>query len=237
MNESKKITKKATSKGAAQAKATKKAGKKKGISLLASHSNKTVGDLIKVNIIALGCMAGLGVANIGLVWHTFQSKTEVIAITETGSIINPVPLPQAFVNDARVLSFVDTCLRNSFSHDFENYRKTVNDAMECYTQDGGKEFKRELEKTLRDVSEKRLVMSATLSPPSVTKGPFIQNGRATWEVQTLLTVFYQGTRERFAPHRFSVNVTVTRVPLEESISGIAINTIQMERTNLVGGFY
>ena len=188
--------------------------------------------LIKANLLALACLSGLVVSNLGLVWYSAQSKKEVIAITETGSIINPVPLPQAFVNDARVLSFTDTCLRESFSHDFENYRRTVNAAMSCYTRSGGEEFKKELEKTLQDVTQKRLVMSITLEPPSLIRGPYISSGRATWEVQTIVTIFYQGTQERYQPQTFAVNVTVTRVGLEESTSGISINAIQLRRTNI-----
>lgn len=199
-------------------------------------SSSSTQNLLKANMFALFCLAGLVVSNLGLVWYSSSSKKEVIAITETGSIINPVPLPQAFVNDARVLSYVDTCLRDSFSHDFENYRRTVNTAMGCYTQSGGKEFKKELEKTLQDVSSKRLVMSITLEPPSLVRGPYLKNGKATWEAQTLITLFYQGTKEKFLPQKFAADVTVTRVPLEESTSGISINSIQLTRTNL-SNFY
>lgn len=197
---------------------------------------RNVQQLLKANFIALGCLAALTVSNLGLVWYSASSKKEVIAITETGSIINPIPLPQAFVTDGRVLSYVDTCLRESFSHDFENYRRTVNAAMSCYTQSGGEEFKRELEKTLQEITSKRLVMSITLEPPSLIRGPYIVNGRATWEAQTIITLFYQGTNERYAPQRFAANISVVRVPLEESTSGISVNSMQLTRTNL-SSFY
>ena len=190
----------------------------------------TVSGLMRFIILTLAAVMGLVVTNIGLFMYIQKSKTEVIAITETGRIIRPVPLPEAFVTDSRVLSYVDTCLRDSFSHDFENYRKTVNAAMSCYTSAGGVEFKKELEKNLQIIRERRLIMSITLEPPTITHGPFIQYGRATWGVQTIITVFYQGAGERYRPQRYVADVTVVRVPLEESLTGISINSIQLRPT-------
>lgn len=233
---SKKETKPSRSPASKKGKKGKETSKTMKVKAPVVKTAQSTKNLIRVNLLTLACLAGLTVSNLGLVWYGSTSKKEVIAITETGSVINPIPLPQAFVNDARVLSYVDTCLRESFSHDFENYRRTVNAATSCYTGSGGKEFKRELEKTLKDVTEKRLVMSITLEPPSLVKGPYLSKGRATWEAQTIITLFYQGTRERYQPQRYAANVTVTRVPLEESTSGISINAIQLTRTNL-SNFY
>lgn len=186
--------------------------------------------LMKVVIIGSAACLGMVVANLGMIWHLNSSKSEVIAITETGQVINPIPLPQAFVNDARVLSFVDSCLRDSFSHDFENYRRTVNAAMGCYTVSGGVEFKKALEESLEIIRSRRLVMSITMEPPSLVRGPYLaggQRGRAAWDVQTIITISYQGARERYAPKRFRANVTVHRVQLEENLTGISVNSIQL----------
>ena len=193
----------------------------------------TTATLAKAIVVGSAACLGLVVANLGMLWNLNKSKTEVIAITETGQIIKPIPLPQAFVTDSRVLSYVDTCLRESFSHDFEHFRKTVNASMQCYTQSGGELFKKELERNLKIIQEKRLVMSITLEPPSVIRGPYLQNGRATWEVQTIITIFYQGAKEKYLPQVYRANVTVLRVPLEENITGISLNSIQLRPTSTI----
>lgn len=183
--------------------------------------------LIKANLLVLGAIFMISISNAGLVWYGTSAKREVIATTEDGKVTKQVPLSQAFVTESRVLGFVDECLRASFSHDFENYRRTFNAALTCYTSLGGKEFAKAINPLLLDIREKRIVMSVTAEPPALVRGPSLINGRAVWDVQTLVTLYFQGTRERFAPQRRVATVTVVRVPLEESPRGVAINAIQL----------
>src|SRR5690554_4453426 len=85
-----------------------------------------VGKQISGSVLFAGAVFMLALANVGLVVNALIPKTYIIAATEDGKLIRPVPLPQAFVTESRVLGFVDECLRASFSHDFENYRRTFN---------------------------------------------------------------------------------------------------------------
>src|SRR5690606_5137968 len=107
--------------------------------------------LVRANMVTLGALLMSTIANVCLAWYATSAKVEVIGVTETGAVINPVPLAQAFVTEPRVLSFVDECLRESFSHDFENYRRTMNSAMSCYTSLGGKEFNKAIDATLLEI--------------------------------------------------------------------------------------
>lgn len=192
-----------------------------------SDENGSVSGGIKQNILVLGTVFMLSIANVGLIWYGATSKTEVIAVTEDGRLSRPVPLTEAFVPEARVLGFVDECLRASFAHDFENYRRTFNAALPCYTSTGGKEFAKAIDPLLLDIREKRIVMSSTAEPPALVRGPSRVQGRVMWQVDSLITLHFQGSRERFSPQRRVARVTVARVPLEESPRGIAINAIQL----------
>lgn len=205
----------------------KSANRDLGVAVPIVDETKEASRLVQANLMALGGVLFLTIANLVLVWSLVSSKTEVIATTESGSIINPVPLPQAFVTDSRVLGFVDECVRASFAHDFENYRRTVNSVLPCYTSQGGKSFSRALEPLLEDIRSRRLVMSATMEPPAIVRGPYILGGRATWELETILTLHFQGTRERFPVIRRRASVMVVRVPLEENYRGVAIEAIQL----------
>lgn len=196
------------------------------------HAAESRGDaanpgLVKANLLALGTLFFLSIAVACLALYAIKGKVEVIATTEDGRIIKSVPLPVAFVTEPRVLSFADECLRDSFSHDFENYRRTMNYAKGCYTSEGGKAFDKAIEPTLLDIRQKRLVLSVTTEPPTIVRGPMLVAGRATWEVQSVLTLYYQGTRERFPAQQRLATMTIVRVPLEENLRAVSIDAIQL----------
>jgi len=186
-----------------------------------------VSNLVRANLMVLTMALLLTVVNVGLVVYAQQRKIEIIATTESGALVHPVPLPQAFVTVPRVLSFVEECLRDSFSHDFENYRRTMAMALGCYSTEGSKEFARVMDPNLQEIRDKRVVMSVTTLPAALLRGPRLVNGRATWEVNSVITLHYQGTRERYPSQSRNVVATVVRVPTTEDPRGIAINSIQL----------
>lgn len=192
-----------------------------------SDGNGGVARGIRTNLLLLSVLLAIAISDAVLIWYVLTGKVEVIATTEAGAIIKPVPLQQAFVTEPRVLGFVDECLRDSFSHDFENYRRTMNSALACYTSAGGKEFTKAIESTLLDIRNKRVVLTVTTEPPTLQRGPLLIQGRATWEVSAVITLYYQGTRERYPAQQRRATVTVVRVPLEENLRGISINAIQL----------
>lgn len=183
--------------------------------------------LLSMNVLALGIVFALALSNTGLVWYATTSKVEVIATTESGQITKPIPMNEAFVTEARVLSFADECLRASFSHDFENFRRTLNAALPCYTSSGGKELTKEIEPLLNDLKSRRLIMNVTTEPAVLVRGPRLINGRPVWDVQVVITMYFQSAKERFPPQQRVANVSVVRIPIEEDPRGIAINAIQL----------
>ena len=183
--------------------------------------------LLGANFLMLGVLMFLAIANCFLVFYAVSRKVEVIAVTESGQIARPAPINQAYVTEPRVLAFVDECLRASFSHDFENYRRTFNQALPCYTSSGGKELAKSIDPLLQDLRNRRMVMSVTNETPAIIKGPRLVNGIVAWDVQAVVTMYFQGTRERFPTQQRLATVSVVRVPVEEEPRGIAINAIQL----------
>lgn len=183
--------------------------------------------MVRANMILIASLIIMAISNVGLVWYAISTKVEVIATSESGSIINPIPLSEAFVTEPRVLSFADECMRASFSHDFENYRRTMNAAIPCYTSSGAKELTRAIDPLLTEIKNKRVVMSITTEPAVIVRGPMMVGGRATWEVQLVMSMFFSGTKERYPTQMRIANITVVRVPIEEDPRGVAIHTIQL----------
>lgn len=209
------------------AKPVKKSGSTATIGTPVTHAPDHPRQLIKANLMALASIFVMSIVTAGLFWQGMSNKTEIIAVTEDARLIRPVPLPEAFVTEARVLGFVDECLRISFSHDFENFRRSFNNALPCYTSEGGKALAQALDPLLTDIEQRRIVMSTTAEPPALVRGPMLRNGRATWEVESVISMYLQGTRERFNTQVRLARVTVVRVPVAENPRGVAINSIQL----------
>ena len=183
--------------------------------------------LLRANLLLVATTIILAITSLCLTWYALLEKVEVIAVTESGAIINPVPLNTAYVTDTRVLSFSDECIRSSFSHDFENYRRTINAALPCYTAAGAKEFTAAIDPLLLEIKNKRVVMSITTEPAVIVRGPMNINSRVTWEVQMVMTMFFSGTKERYSPQQRLANISIVRVPIEEDARGIGIHAIQL----------
>lgn len=183
--------------------------------------------LLNVLFIVSAALALSLILNVALSYFVFHKKTEAFAVTENGRVIPLVPLDQPYVNDPRVASFAEECLRGSFGHDFENFRMTMNSAKNCYTSDGAKDFEAAMEPLLGDIKTKHLVMSSSLEPTVVEKS-YKLAGVVHWETQTSMVLYRRGTREQLAPLKFLVTTVVTRVALDEQVRGISVRTINLK---------
>src|SRR3546814_327434 len=124
-------------------------------------SSKDLSRAIGSNILLVGTLLISGIVIASLTWRLASSPVDVIAVTESGQIIRPVPLAEAFVTDTRVLSFTSEALRDSFSHDFVNYRNTFARAKSMYyTGAGGNSFAVAIDPILEELRTRRLVMTA-----------------------------------------------------------------------------
>lgn len=183
--------------------------------------------LVSANLFLFAAIFILSVTNFFTFWYLSKMKVEVIAVTETGQLAYPAALNVANVPDSRVLGYVDECVRSSFSHDFENYRRTINHARECYTAQGRISFMTAFEPLLQDIINRRLVMSVTTETPVVVRGPYLFRGVVAWDVETVITLFFHGTRERFPQQRRAASIRVVQVPLEENPRGLGVEAIQL----------
>lgn len=193
------------------------------------HSDPSISQLLGTNILLVGALSISAIVIATLAWRLMTSQVSVIAVTESGQIIQPQPLAKAFVTDTRVLSFAGEALRASFSHDFVNYRDTFATAKsQYYTNEGGASFAQAIDPILNDLRQRRLVMSAApLKAPSLIRGPYLLGGRAVWEIQAPITLFYEGTQSRFPPQNRLATLKIVRVDLAESMTGIGVDSIQL----------
>jgi len=168
----------------------------------------------------------LALASLILAGFLGTKRTVPVAVDGTGRIIPVIALDQPHLPDNRILGFVDECLRRSFSHDFENFRITINEAKRCYTPTGAVEFEKAITPLIEDMRRMNAVMSVSLDASWVHQR-YLREGIHVWEVQTPLTLHRRGTRESIAPTQFVVTTLVIRIPLESDVRGIAVRAINL----------
>lgn len=156
-----------------------------------------------------------------------QKKVQGYAVSESGRVIPLVSLDKPYVTDARITGFVEECLRRSFAHDFENFRLTMAEAKGCYTPDGAESYEAAMGPLIMDIKSKSLVMSASLEPTVVTR-LYAVNGIVHWVTQTPMVLYRRGGRETLTPLRFVVESITQRIPLDHSVRGIALRTINLK---------
>jgi intracellular multiplication protein IcmL len=159
----------------------------------------------------------------------FISRThrEVIAATNEGRVIPVIPLDKPYVSDARVLGYVDECARMVFSHDFLHWRTTLQGSKTCFTAKGGDAVEEALAPWVKDIVDRELTMSVSLSdtPVIAKRGEF--DGKFAWRVQAPISLFRRGTKVSDMPRPFILHVVVRRVGLDQNPRGIAIDSLQL----------
>lgn len=166
------------------------------------------------------------VANIIQVIFLAKKSVQTVAMSESGRVVPLIPLDKPYVNDGRVIGYVEECLRTSFSHDFENFRITMRAASDCYTVDGAGSFENAMAPLLKEIRDRSMVMAAALEP-TVVRRDYKVNGVVHWETQTPMVIYRKGTKDALKPQRVLVTSTVTRVPLDEHVRGISLRAIAL----------
>lgn len=180
----------------------------------------------------LGIAASIAtIAAVVGIYAAARASLAVIAATNSGVVIPAVPLDKPYLNEARVRALVEECLRRSFSHDFVNYRQTMNEAKVCYTDDS--HFVEAMDPKIEEMKKNRMVMTNTMPGPPVVVRQRIVGGVFTWELQAEIALGLEGTQTKFTPTRLNVTTTLKRVPLTASTKGALINSIELRP--VVGG--
>lgn len=182
--------------------------------------------LVRSNLILTVVVGILAIAVFAIGYLAVNKRPLTFGVTDTGRIIPLVPLDQPYVGDARVIGFADECIRQAFSHDFKNFRLTLANSKQCFTPGGSRGFDAAIEPLIADIQERRMVMSVSMEPAVIVRVAK-PGGVHTWVVQSRMTLFRDGTRERVTPATFRIDMVVERVPLEESVRGIGISQINV----------
>lgn len=166
-------------------------------------------------------------ANAFLLHRVAYGQPDPIAITDSGRVIPVAPIGQAYATEARVLSYAEQCVDQAFSHDFVNYKQTFEESTACFTPSGVDGYANVMQPLLKKLHSERMVMTVAEKPFVVVRSGLL-NGVYTWEVHGKLTLYMLGTNEDLPPEDFEAVIYVVRVPLQENVRGIALDSIDLE---------
>lgn len=157
-----------------------------------------------------------------------SSRTTVVGATDEGRIIPIISLDKPYVAESRVQAYAEECLRQSFSHDFRNFRQTVSQAQSCYTAQAAELYADAIGPLMADLEKRRMVMTVVIERPPVVVRPYLRGGVYTWDVQARISLVREGTTTRVAPQSFDVLLRISRATIEQSPRGILMSNIELK---------
>lgn len=165
----------------------------------------------------------------------FTAKNErvYIATDKSGSLIELITLGTPNQKDSVVAQWVQNALVDTFSFNFTDYQRRLNDAtMEWFTKEGGDGLVAALRSsgTIQSVIDRKMILSMTLdhTPILIQHGPLPNSGIYSWTLQANATMTYRTQSQEFSqPVKFQVQVD--RRSVMDNAEGLGISKVIMQR--------
>lgn len=171
---------------------------------------------------------------VGMIVYLYGSKPKPIyfAVDDDLRILAPVPVSQAYLTTADLIQWVSTVIPASFTFDFVNYSKQLQNLKKYFTSDGWSKLQDHLNNFANAnlISTNKLFVNAQASgAPFILNQGVLQN-RYAWWVQMPITITYS-TFERNTLQNITVQVLVVRIPTDNNLDGVAIDNIIISKAS------
>ncbi|MGX9960625.1 DotI/IcmL/TraM family protein [Xanthomonas euvesicatoria] len=123
-----------------------------------------------------------------------QGRRDYFTVDPHGRITKIESVSQPLVTQGQLLERFNVCVSMANNYDFVNFQRQLNDAQECFTEEGWNQFATALNNsgTLKMVREQRLIVSEHAMGPPVISQKGLRQGIYTWEIQMPVQITYQG---------------------------------------------
>lgn len=162
--------------------------------------------------------------------RTHKPPSQYFATTYDGKLIPLIPLSQPSLTDNALLQWATEAAVASYTFNYVNYRKALQDARIYFTATGYQYFLKALQDSnnLIAVQNKKLIVSAapTGAPVILKKGLYNDGsttGVFTWDIQLPLEIVFRSAVDTITQN-VVLNMRIVRVPTLESPSGVGIAT-------------
>lgn len=211
-----------------------------GLELVMLRNNFYRDNFRRLMLICLALLLIIG----GLIAYVFyqqenQPRPQYFATTTDGKLIKLIPLSQPNLQTNALLQWAVEAATASYTFNFVNYRKALQDVRIYYTQTGYQNFLKALQdsRNLDAVKTKKLVVSAVVTgaPVILKEGQTtaVLSGENTylyaWQVQFPMMITYQSASD-LIKQNIVATMLITRVPTLEAPSGVGIASFVVRET-------
>lgn len=161
-----------------------------------------------------------------LYMYTHPPKPQYFATDPEGRIIRLTPLSEPNLSSAALLQWANIAAVASFTYDFANYRKQLQDASQYFTTSGWAAFVDAIKASnnLTAVTQKKLVSYAVATgAPVILEEGEIQ-GVYSWKVQMPMLITYESASE-VSQQNVVVTMMIQRVSTVDYEKGIGISQL------------
>lgn len=184
-------------------------------------NQKTVHRLL--NIFIFSSISNLMIG--GMLFFSFihPREPDYFITTINGYVEKLISLNEPNTSDSVVRQWSNLAVMDTFTYDFVNYEKSLEQVSQYFTDNGWYTFLRSLNDSnnLPTVIRKKLVVSAVaIKPPSILMKGYV-NGVYSWRIQIPMLVTYQSASE-FMQQNLLVTLLVSRISTLENSKGLGI---------------
>lgn len=178
---------------------------------------RLVGILLIMILVNLALIGGI----VYLLTH--RPSPQYFATNADGRITPLFPLSQPVTTPAELLQWSNQAIIDTYTYNFVNYRKELQDAAQYFTPEGWNQFQAGLKasRNLETVLAKKFVVTATATGAPTITDQGILNGRYAWRIRMPILVTYENSTERLQ-QPVTANILVVRVSNLDTPKGIAI---------------
>ena len=151
------------------------------------------------------------------------------ATTQQGDVIPMVSLSEPLMTDERVEQWASIVARSAYSLNFASYLKQVNAVSPYFTKEGFYSYIASMKKSgfYKAVMAQHMISQAIVSGRPNLAEKYVQAGRLYWVIQLPLLVGYTTASVQNQRH-YMLTLTVSRVPVLESLTGIQLVGVQLK---------
>ena len=152
-----------------------------------------------------------------------QPMPKYFATTQSGRIIQVVPLSDPMVSSESLLNWATQIATAAYSYSFVDYREKIQMLEPSFTSDGWQEFLRRLKESgnIDAIEQRKMIVNAVVTSTPIIVHQGMLDGRYAWKVQVpIVATFVVGGKQ--VPRGYLVTMTIIRVPTLQNVNGVAV---------------
>jgi intracellular multiplication protein IcmL len=178
---------------------------------------------ITLYLILLIVLSQLALCGLCYFEYAIRSSGQFYGKLPNGKVFEIPSLKRPNLSSRALLSWATLAATASYTLDFVNYKDSLEKLKAYFTPDGYDNFLNALTitNTLRDIIDKKLVLSAVAIGPAIILGEDEVRGNHLWKVEIPITVSYLSASEELKRDKL-VTLIITEVPTTGTSKGIGI---------------